>query len=157
MSSGWLMAKSSGRSCQRGSHISFARFGFRCPVGALRPAPGATTVGVKIKLSAVLIFDASAAKRRLFPVRAPQQGLVLSFRSRRQTPPFRRAFSARHHPEVGLSSNRFRGRRNWAASFATRCECLATILTKGMHIFSNCDFLINARRKLATCAVPGCR
>ena len=77
MSSGWLMAKSTQRAkLSAGIAYFFRSFRFSVPRWALRPAPGATTVGGKIELSAVLIFDASAGKRRLFPVRAPPQGLV---------------------------------------------------------------------------------
>jgi hypothetical protein len=68
MCSGWLMAKSTPRAKLPAGIAYFLSLAsvFGGPVGALRPAPGATTVGGKIESSAVLIFDASAGKRRLF-------------------------------------------------------------------------------------------
>ena len=77
MSSGWLMAKSTQRAkLSAGIAYFFRSFRFSVPRWGSPACTRGDYRGGKIELSAVLIFDASAGKRRLFPVRAPPQGLV---------------------------------------------------------------------------------
>jgi hypothetical protein len=77
MSSGWLMAKSTQRAkLSAGIAYFFRSFRFSVPVGALRPAPGGDYRWREDRIIGGFDIRRFAGKRRLFPVRAPPQGLV---------------------------------------------------------------------------------